>query len=196
MTASPARPHARPARRGTAALPSSTPAAGSAPAPAPTAAPTEPATSEGLEPAPGSPEALALLAELGIEPRTLPGETLTPSDERFSAAAVEALTSRLVDVKTQLELLAAEQKELNETLRLAHLRGDLLHLQAGGEGSGYRLSNGYLLSRRCGRKQWHYTQACRELEAQLKSQQSYEQATGAASCSYGAGFWDLRAGKA
>lgn len=196
MTASPARPHARPSRRGTAALPSSTPAAGSAPAPAPTAAPTEPANSDGLEPAPGSPEALALLAELGIEPRTLPGETLTPSDERFSAAAVEALTSRLVDVKTQLELLAAEQKELNETLRLANLRGDLLHLQSDGEGSGYRLSNGYLLSRRCGRKQWHYTQACRELEAQLKSQQSYEQATGAASCSYGAGFWDLRAGKA
>lgn len=196
MTASPARAHVWPSRRSAAAPPTNAPSAAAAPALAPTPAPTEQAASEGLEPAPGSPEALALLAELGIEPRTLPGETLTPSDERFSAAAIEALTSRLVDVKTQLEQLTAEQKELNETLRLAHLRGDLLHLHAGGEGNSYRLTNGYVLSRRCGRKQWHYTQACRDLEAQLKSRQSYEQATGAASCSYGAGFWDLRAGKA
>ena len=40
--------------------------------------------------------------------------------------------TRLLEVKQQEELLAGEQKEPNEQLRLAHLRGDLLTLLPAG----------------------------------------------------------------
>ncbi len=83
-----------------------------------------------MEPAPGTPEAFALLAEAGVAPRPAPGEPLGPDDERFSPIAIGHLTHRLVEVKRLLEQLNAEQKALHETLRLTHLRGDLLHLLA------------------------------------------------------------------
>jgi hypothetical protein len=152
-----------------------------------------PANGAGLEPSPASPEALALLAELGIAPRAAAGEPLGPDDERFSPVALGHLTHRLVEVKRMLEQLAGEQKELQETLRLAHLRGDLLHLQRpSDEGGGYQLPEGPVLHRRQGRKQWRYSPVCSELEAQLKARQTYEQATGDAHWSYGAAFWEVR----
>lgn len=91
-----------------------------------------------------------------------------------------------------LEQLGAEQKELQETLRLAHLRGDLLHLLRPASEGGYQLPEGPLLHRRPGRRQWHYSEVCSELEAQLKARQTYEQATGDAHWSYGAAFWEVR----
>ena len=150
----------------------------------------------GLEPAPGTPEALALLAEAGVAPKPGPGEPLGPDDERFSPIAIGHLTHRLVDVKRLLEQLNAEQKTLHETLRLAHLRGDLFHLLApSSEGWCYQLQDGTLLSRRQGRKQWAYSNLWAEMEARLKARQTYEQATGMASWRHGAAFWDLRGQK-
>ena len=146
----------------------------------------------GSEPAPGSPEALALLASLGIAPPAAAGAPLGPDDQRFSPIAIGHLTHRLVEVKLLLDQLVAEQKELHDTLRLAHLRGDLRHLlPPGGEG-GYQLPGGVQLHRRAGRRQWQYGPEVQELEAQLKAQQVYEQASGQAVWSLGAAFWELR----
>lgn len=76
-------------------------------------------------------------------------------------------------VKLLLDQLAAEQKELHDTLRLAHLRGDLLHLESAGEdGGGYQLPEGKVLHRRQGRRQWQYGPVCKELAAQLKARES------------------------
>jgi len=147
----------------------------------------------GMEPAPCTPEAHALLMAEGIEPRPAPGEPLGPDDERFSPIAIGHLTHRLLDVKRFLEQLNAEQKQIHETLRLAHLRGDLLHLLApSSEGWCYQLGDGVLLTRRQGRKQWSYSALWAELESQLKARQTYEQATGEAVWRHGAAFWDLR----
>jgi len=171
------------------------PTAAQSPVSGPTAAPTEPVQvhAAGGEPAPGSAEALALLAELGIAPRPAAGEPLGPDDERFSPIAIGHLTHRLVEVKLMLDQLAGEQKELHETLRLAHLRGDLLHLRPSDpEASGYQLPEGPLLHRRSGRKQWRYGAIASELEAQLKARQTYEQATGEATWRVGPAFWELR----
>jgi|GEM_PF-1270050 len=160
-------------------------------APAITATPAEPVPS-GSEPAPGSPEALALLASLGIAPPAAAGAPLGPDDQRFSPIAIGHLTHRLVEVKLLLDQLGAEQKELHDTLRLAHLRGDLRHLlPPGGEG-GYLLPGGVQLHRRAGRRQWQYGPEVQELEAQLKAQQVYEQSNGQALWSLGAAFWELR----
>ena len=94
------------------------------------------------EPTPGSPEALLILANAGVLPR-------------FSADAITTCVTRLLEVKQQQELLANEQKELNEQLRLAHLRGDLLTLlPAGKDGNGYQITPELVLNRRPGRKQW------------------------------------------
>ena len=176
-----------------ATLPSAAdPASPSAPtAPTVPTAPAEtmPAVSE---PAPGSPEALALLASLGIAPPAAAGAPLGPDDQRFSSIAIGHLTHRLVEVKLLLDQLGTEQKELHDTLRLAHLRGDLLHLlPPGGEG-GYQLPGGVQLHRRAGRRQWQYGPEVQELEAQLKAQQVYEQSNGQAVWSLGTAFWELR----
>ena len=146
----------------------------------------------GLEPVPGSPEALLLLAGLGILPASA-----AYADPRFSAEAINTCLERLLEVKQQQELLAAEQKDLHERLRLAHLRGDLAQLlpAAGKDSNGYRISPSAVLFRRPGRKQWSYSLACAELNSQLKARQAYEQQSGDASCSYGASFWEVRAGK-
>jgi len=147
----------------------------------------------GMEPAPGTPEALALLAEAGVDPHPAPGEPLGPDDQRFSPIAIGHLTHRLVEVKRLLEQLTAEQKALHETLRLAHLRGDLLHLLApSSEGWCYQIGQGVLLNRRQGNKKWTYSELWAELEAQLKARQTYEQATGDATWKHGAAFWELR----
>jgi len=144
------------------------------------------------EPAPGSPEALALLASQGIAPPAAAGAPLGPDDQRFSPIAIGHLTHRLVEVKLLLDQLGTEQKELHDTLRLAHLRGDLIHLlPPGGEG-GYQLPSGVQLHRRAGRRQWQYGPEVQELEAQLKAQQVYEQSNGQAVWSLGAAFWELR----
>ena len=117
---------------------------------------------------------------------------LGTGDQRFSPIAIGHLTHRLVEVKLLLDQLGAEQKELHDTLRLAHLRGDLLHLlPPGGEG-GYQLPSGVQLHRRAGRRQWQYGPEVQELEAQLKAQQVYEQTNGQAVWSLGAAFWELR----
>lgn len=150
-------------------------------------------TANGLEPAPGSAAALALLAAVGITPRAVTGAALAADDQRFSPVAIAHITHRLVEVKQLLDQLSAEQKELHETLRLAHLRGDLLHLVPPGQEPGtYQLPEGPTLHRRQGRKQWHYSEAAGELEAQLKARQVYEQAAGLATTSIGASFWELR----
>jgi len=146
----------------------------------------------GSEPAPGSPEALALLSQLSIAPRAEAGAPLGPDDERFSPLSIGHLTHRLVEVKRMLDQLGSEQKELHETLRLAHLRGDLRHLLPPGTSGGYQLPGGVLLHRRPGRKQWTYSLDVQELETQLKAQQVYEQANGQAAWSLGAAFWELR----
>lgn len=144
------------------------------------------------EPAPGSPEAFALLASLGIAPPAAAGTPLGPDDQRFSPIAIGHHTHRLVEVKLLLDQLGAEQKELHDTLRLAHLRGDLRHLlPPGGEG-GYQIPGGVQLHRRAGRRQWQYGPEVQELEAQLKAQQVYEQTNGQAVWSLGAAFWELR----
>jgi hypothetical protein len=143
------------------------------------------------EPIPGSPEALLLLANVGVLPASAGTE-----DPRFNADAITTCVSRLLEVKQQQELLANEQKELNEQLRLAHLRGDLLTLlPAGKDGNGYQITPELVLNRRPGRKQWTYSIDCKEIECQLKARQSYEQQSGVASYSMGAAFWEVRAGK-
>jgi len=165
------------------------PSAHTAPVAPPT--PAEPIAAAS-EPAPGSPEALALLASLGIAPPAAAGAPLGPDDQRFSPIAIGHLTHRLVEVKLLLDQLGAEQKELHDTLRLAHLRGDLRHLlPPGGEG-GYQLPCGVQLHRRAGRRQWQYGPEVQELEALLKAQQVYEQSNGQALWSLGAAFWELR----
>ena len=142
------------------------------------------------EPAPGTPEALLLLANAGVLPAS------AGTDPRFTADAITTCVSRLLDVKQQQEFLANEQKELNEQLRLAHLRGDLLTLlPAGKDGNGYQITTDLVLNRRPGRKQWTYSIDCKEIECQLKARQSYEQQSGVASYSVGAAFWEVRAGK-
>ena len=144
------------------------------------------------EPAPGTPQALLLLASAGV----LPAGTGS-DDPRFSLDAITTCVSRLLEVKQQQELLANEQKELNEQLRLAHLRGDLATLlPAGKDGHGYQITPDLVLNRRPGRKQWSYSIECKEIECQLKARQSYEQQSGVASYSVGAAFWEVRAGKA
>ncbi|MFM2172867.1 MAG: hypothetical protein RLZZ54_794 [Cyanobacteriota bacterium] len=143
------------------------------------------------EPIPGSPEALLLLANAGILPASAGAD-----DPRFSADAITTCVTRLLEVKQQKELLANEQKELNEQLRLAHLRGDLLTLlPAGKDGNGYQITPDLVLNRRPGRKQWSYSIDCKEIECQLKARQSYEQQSGLASYSLGAAFWEVRASK-
>jgi len=143
------------------------------------------------EPAPGSPEALLLLATAGV----LPASAGT-DDPRFSADAITSCVTSLLEVKHQQELLADEQKELNEQLRLAHLRGDLLTLlPVGKDGNGYQITPNLVLNRRPGRKQWSYTSSCKEIECQLKARQSYEQQSGLASYRLGAAFWEVRASK-
>ena len=87
-----------------------------------------PPTPEASEPEPGSPAALALLAQLGISPRAAAGAPLAPDDEGFSPIAIGHLNHSLVEVKLLLDQLGAVHKELHETLGLAHLRGDPLHL--------------------------------------------------------------------
>ena len=81
------------------------------------------------EPIPGSPEALLLLANDGVLPASFGTD-----DPRFAADAITSCVTRLLEVKQQQELLASEQKELNEKLRLAHLRGDLHSLPPAGKG--------------------------------------------------------------
>jgi hypothetical protein len=136
---------------------------------------------------------LALLASLGIAPRAAAGAAIGPDDLRFCPVSIGHLSHRLVEVKLMLDQLTAEQKDLHETLRLAHLRGDLLHLVPPGQEAGaYQLPEGPTLHRRQGRKQWRYSNVASELEAQLKARQVYEQATGVAGISYGASFWELR----
>jgi hypothetical protein len=143
------------------------------------------------EPAPGTPEALLLLANAGVLPASSGAE-----DPRFSADSITTCVNRLLEVKQQQELLTAEQKELNEQLRLAHLRGDLLTLlPAGKDGNGYQITPDLVLNRRPGRKQWTYSIDCKEIECQLKARQSYEQQSGLASYSLGAAFWEVRASK-
>lgn len=157
---------------------------------APVAALTTPA---GQEPAPGTPAALALLAAAGVGPRLATGQVAGAEEQRFSPVTIGHLTHRLVEVKLLLDQLNAEQKELHETLRLAHLRGDLLHLVPPGQEPGtYQLPEGPTLHRRQGRKQWHYGEVAAELEAQLKARQVYEQAAGLATSTTGASFWELR----
>ncbi len=115
------------------------------------------------EPTPGSPEALLLLANAGVLPASAGTE-----DPRFTADAITTCVSRLLEVKQQQELLTNEQKELNEQLRLAHLRGDLLALlPAGKDGNGYQITPDLVLNRRPGRKQWTYSIDCKEIECQL-----------------------------
>ncbi|QBE68597.1 hypothetical protein SynWH8101_1009 [Synechococcus sp. WH 8101] len=143
------------------------------------------------EPAPGTPEALLLLATAGVLPAGAGAD-----DPRFSADAITSCVSRLLEVKQQQDLLASEQKELNEQLRLAHLRGDLLTcMPAGKDGNGYQITPDLVLNRRPGRKQWRYSIDCKEIECQLKARQSYEQQSGLASYSLGAAFWEVRATK-
>jgi hypothetical protein len=172
-----------------------TPLAATTPAQDPTqlqpADPPQP-IADGSEPDSGSPAALALLAELGIAPRAAAGAPLGPDDERFSPISIGHLTHRLVEVKLLLDQLTAEQKELHEILRLAHLRGDLRHLLTPGQISSYQLPGGVLLHRRAGRKQWHYSPTVQELEAKLKARQVYEQLGGKAQSCLGAAFWELR----
>jgi hypothetical protein len=143
------------------------------------------------EPAPGTPEALLLLANAGVLPASSGAE-----DPRFSSDSITTCVTRLLEIKQQQELLASEQKELSEQLRLAHLRGDLLTLlPAGKDGNGYQITPDLVLNRRPGRKQWSYSIDCKEIECQLKARQSYEQQSGLASYSVGAAFWEVRASK-
>jgi len=142
----------------------------------------------GAEPAPGSPEALLLLAGLGVYPAS--------ADPRLTRKAIRSCITRLVALRQRQEQLSAEQKELHEQLRLAHLRGDLAALlPAGKDGNGYQVSPDLLLNRRSGRRQWSYSLSCRELECQLKARQAYEQQSGEATYSLGAAFWELRSSK-
>ncbi|WP_411877302.1 hypothetical protein [Vulcanococcus limneticus] len=148
-------------------------------------------TALGAEPSPGSPEALLLLAGLGVLPASA-----GLADPRFSPEVIQLCVARLLTLKQEQEALAEEQKQLHDQLRLAHLRGDLQqHLPAGRDGNGYRIAPQTLLLRRPGRKQWRYSLSCKELECQLKARQTYEQHSGEATCSLGASFWELRSVK-
>jgi hypothetical protein len=168
-----------------------------APAVVPAVAPAVASLLPGAEPLPGSPEALLLLAGMGVAPLTVAnGIPQTASEGPFSPVVLMATGQRLLEVKAQLELLQQEQKELHEQLRLAHLRGDLRLLWAAGkDGASYQLQPHALLTRRPGRKQWLYSPSCQELECQLKARQQYEQSIGSAQCSLGASFWELRLSK-
>lgn len=140
------------------------------------------------EPAPGSPEALLLLATAGVLPATAAAD-----DPRFCPAAINGCITRLLELRSQQALLAIEHKELQEQLRLAHLRGDLqAQLPASRDGNGYQISPDLALLRRPGRKQWSYSLACKEIECQLKARQGYEQQAGVASYSLGESFWEVR----
>ncbi|MCP9793461.1 hypothetical protein [Vulcanococcus limneticus] len=148
-------------------------------------------TAPGAEPAPGSPEALLLLAGLGVLPASA-----GLADPRFSPDEIKTCVVRLLTLKQEQEALAEEQKQLHDQLRLAHLRGDLQQqLPAGKDGNGYRIAPQTLLLRRPGRKQWRYSLSCKELECQLKARQTYEQHSGEATCSLGASFWEVRSFK-
>ena len=143
------------------------------------------------EPSPGSPQALLLLASAGVLP-----STAGVDDPRFSGDAIKASLNRLLEVKQQQELLNQEQKELNEQLRLAHLRGDLLSLlPAGKDGNGYQITPDLVLNRRAGRKQWSYSLDCKQIECQLKARQSYEQQSGLATYALGTAFWEVKPSK-
>jgi hypothetical protein len=162
-------------------------------APAFPAAPTAAIAVQGPsgEPSPGSPQALLLLASAGVLPANSGVD-----DPRFSAEAIKASLSRLLEVKQQQELLNQEQKELNEQLRLAHLRGDLLSLlPTGKDGNGYQITPDLVLNRRAGRKQWSYSLDCKQIECQLKARQSYEQQSGLATYALGSAFWEVRPAK-
>ena len=150
----------------------------------PAATPAAAPAIEGTEPAPGSPEALQLLAELGV----------SADDPRLEPAAISHSLQRWLRVRIWLEQLTEEQKAIQEQLRLAHLRGDLRRLlPPTADGNGYVVAPQQALIRRKGRKQWHYSPACQELDCQLKARQDHEQRSGSASYRLGAGFWELRA---
>lgn len=157
---------------------------------APTTAAAAPAL-EGAEPLPGSPEALLLLAGLGVAPAVAGGQAA--ADPRFAPEAIRTAIERWIALRQRLEQLGQEQKQIQELLRLAHLRGDLLQqLPAGPDGNGYLVGTGLALIRRSGRRQWRYSTACQELDCQLKARQGYEQSSGEARCSLGPAFWELR----
>ena len=138
---------------------------------------------DGTEPLPGSPEALQLLCELGI----------SSDDPRLEPDAISHSLQRWLRVRQWLEQLTEEQKAIQEQLRLAHLRGDLQRLlPTTSDGKGYVVAPQTALIRRKGRKQWHYTPACQELDCQLKARQDHEQRSGSATYRLGAGFWELR----
>lgn len=138
---------------------------------------------DGTEPLPGSPEALQLLCELGI----------SSDDPRLEPDAISHSLQRWLRVRQWLEQLTEEQKAIQEQLRLAHLRGDLQRLlPTTTDGKGYVVAPQTALIRRKGRKQWHYTPACQELDCQLKARQDHEQRSGSATYRLGAGFWELR----
>jgi len=146
----------------------------------------------GSEPAPGTPEALLLLAAAGVLPNAP-----TSIDPRFCQEAITTAVTRLLELRQQQEALAAEQKQLHEQLRLAHLRGDLQqHLPTTEAASAYQITPELVLLRRSGRKQWSYTLESKQLECQLKARQSYEQQCGLASYTLGAAFWEVRSGRA
>jgi hypothetical protein len=146
--------------------------------------PPAPPVIEGTEPDPGSPEALQLLAALGV----------SADDPRLDADAITRSLQLWLRLRIWLEQLTEEQKAIQEQLRLAHLRGDLRRLlPTTPDGNGYVVAPQQALIRRKGRRQWHYSPACQELDCQLKARQDHEQRTGSASYRLGAGFWELRA---
>jgi hypothetical protein len=154
------------------------------PAPVPVSAPV-PALPviEGTEPAPGSPEALQLLAGLALD----------ADDPRFEPEALTKALQRWLRIKVWLEQLSDEQKQIQEQLRLAHFRGDLQQLlPQTPDGSGYVIAPTTALIRRKGRRQWRYSPTVQELDCQLRARQDYEQRSGDANYSLGAGYWELR----
>jgi hypothetical protein len=85
------------------------------------------------------------------------GRPTIPQEQQLLALLLQAISG--IRWKRMQEQLGLEQKELQETLRLVHLRGDLLQLQRpSDEGGGYQLPEGLVLHRRQGRKQWRYSQ--------------------------------------
>ena len=153
------------------------------PKPAPAAVPAAPVI-DGTEPAPGSPEALQLLA----------GLDLAADDPRFQPENLTKVLQRWLRLRVWLEQLTEEQKQIQEQLRLAHLRGDLQQLlPQTPDGNGYVIAPTTALIRRKGRRQWRYSPTVQELDCQLRARQDYEQRSGEATYSLGAGFWELRA---